>query len=222
MKHQKILIVEDDEEDFMLLERVLRDLPLEWWWVKKGEDAMAWLENNQCDAMLLNLSLPGKSGYAVLRECRQDVRWRGLLIYIITGHEDERERIKALQAGATSYFTKPYGDAANLTIWNQILRQKENNMGTHFKNPIIWLRGLIATFIGGGAGAVASGFVAVMQTPQQYNLHDGLGNLLRMIGGTFLVTGIVSAAAYLQKSPLPEVTEGDTTIFTKPPESSKP
>lgn len=87
------------------------------------------------------------------------------------------------------------------------------------KDPIVWLRGLVAAFIGGGAGAVASGFIAVAQTPQEYNLRDGLHNLLMMIGGTFVVTGVVSAAAYLQKSPLPELeevkTESVTTTVTK-------
>lgn len=91
-------------------------------------------------------------------------------------------------------------------------------MGTHLKNPIMWLRGLLAAFIGGGASAIASGFIAVAQTPTEYNLHGGLDNLLRMIGGTFLVTGILTAASYLQKSPLPEIVETDTVFTDKPKE----
>ena len=75
------------------------------------------------------------------------------------------------------------------------------------KDPIVWLRGLFAAFIGGGAGAVASGFIAVAQTPDKYNLREGLHNLLFMIGGTFLLSGIVTSAAYLQRSPLPEIEE---------------
>lgn len=90
-------------------------------------------------------------------------------------------------------------------------------MGTKWKNPIVWLRGLLAAFIGGGAGAVASGFIAVAQTPEQYNLNAGMDNLLRMMGGTFIVSGILMAAAYLQKSPLPEIVEEDTTFIDKEP-----
>lgn len=86
---------------------------------------------------------------------------------------------------------------------------------TKWKQPIVWFRGLLAAFIGGGAGAVASGFIAVAQTPDQYNLQTGSGNLLRMIAGTFIVTGILTAAGYLQKSPLPEVVESDTEHITK-------
>lgn len=88
-------------------------------------------------------------------------------------------------------------------------------MGTKWKNPVVWFRGILAAFVGGGAGAVASGFVAIAQTPAQYNINEGLGNLLRMIGSTFLVTGILNAMHALQKSPLPEVEETDTIFIDK-------
>ncbi len=90
---------------------------------------------------------------------------------------------------------------------------------TKWKDPLVWFRGLVAAFIGGGAGAVASGFIAISQTPSEYNLRDGLHNLLVMILGTFLVSGIISTAAYLQRSPVPELevtqTESVTTTVTK-------
>ena len=60
---------------------------------------------------------------------------------------------------------------------------------TRWKNPLLWFRGLLAGFIGGGAGAVTSGFIAVGQTPEQYNLKDGATNLLVMIGGALLTLG---------------------------------
>lgn len=86
---------------------------------------------------------------------------------------------------------------------------------TKWKNPLVWLRGLVAAFVGGGAGAIASGFISVAQTPQQYNFNDGWKNLVVMIVGTFVLSGTVTAAAYLQKSPLPELEEVNTTIINK-------
>lgn len=88
-------------------------------------------------------------------------------------------------------------------------------MTTRWKDPLVWLRGLFAAFVGGGAGAVASGFIAVAQTPEQYNLKEGLHNLLVMFFGCFVVTGIGHAAMYLQKSPLPELEEVQTVITVK-------
>lgn len=84
-------------------------------------------------------------------------------------------------------------------------------MGTRWKNPLVWFRGLLAAFIGGGAGAVASGFISVAQTPKEYNFQDGFHNLLVMIAGTFIVSGITHATAFLQKSPLPELEEDNNT-----------
>jgi len=86
---------------------------------------------------------------------------------------------------------------------------------TKWKNPMVWFRGLVAAFVGGGAGAIASGFISVAQTPKEYNFNDGLQNLAVMIVGTFLLSGTVTAAAYLQKSPLPELEEVNTTSINK-------
>lgn len=93
---------------------------------------------------------------------------------------------------------------------------------TRWKNPLVWFRGLLAGFIGGGAGAVTSGFMSVALTPDQYNLKGGLSNLLTMIFGTFAVMGVINAFAYLQKSPLPELEEFDTAHLTKPPGPNGP
>lgn len=82
------------------------------------------------------------------------------------------------------------------------------------KNPIVWLHGLLAAFIGGGAAAVSSGFVAVMQTPEQYNLQGGLPNLIRMVAGVFVINGLIISAAYLQRSPLPQLMEKETQTTT--------
>ena len=88
-------------------------------------------------------------------------------------------------------------------------------MSTRWKNPLVWLRGLMAGFIGGGAGAVSSAVIAIGRTPHVYNLGDGLWNVLSLMFGTFLVMGLINAFAYLQKSPLPELEEYDTQQVTK-------
>jgi hypothetical protein len=84
-----------------------------------------------------------------------------------------------------------------------------------WKNPEVWLRGLFATFIGGGAGAVSSTFIAVLKTPEQYNITNGLANLLYMVFGTFVVSGIVNACFYLQKSPLPDIMDEEETALIR-------
>jgi hypothetical protein len=61
-----------------------------------------------------------------------------------------------------------------------------------------WVRGLFGALVSGGAGAVASGFGASMADPG----HDV--NVFKVMGFTFLISGVVSLAKYLQVTPVPE------------------
>ena len=72
-----------------------------------------------------------------------------------------------------------------------------------------WIHGLVSAFIGGAASSVSASIVA----PNEFNLTvEGL----KRIGILMLVSGIVTACAYLKQSPIP-VVNGDTTIETKKP-----
>lgn len=64
-----------------------------------------------------------------------------------------------------------------------------------------WLYGLGAAVIGGGASAVAAGFAQVITDPT----HADVYHLAALMGTTFVIAGMISAAAYLSKSPLPQV-----------------
>ncbi len=68
----------------------------------------------------------------------------------------------------------------------------------------IWLKGLIAAAISGGAGGVLTGFAAVGIDPQHFNLQAGIGATLRIATAAALINAIIGVAAYLQKSPLPQ------------------
>lgn len=62
-----------------------------------------------------------------------------------------------------------------------------------------WIRGVIGAFISGGAGSIGSGVGASMLDKQ----HDL--NILALMGLTFLISGIISLAKFLQTSPLPDL-----------------
>ncbi len=69
-----------------------------------------------------------------------------------------------------------------------------------------WLLGLVAAFIGGGAGALSAGFSAAALDPEHFNLAGGLSQTIELMGITFLISGVVAAAAYLKQSPVPRET----------------
>jgi hypothetical protein len=67
----------------------------------------------------------------------------------------------------------------------------------------IWLKGIVAAAISGGAGGVLTGLAAVGIDPQHFNLQTGMGATLRIAAAAALINAVIGVAAYLQKSPLP-------------------
>jgi len=67
----------------------------------------------------------------------------------------------------------------------------------------VWLYGLSAAFIGGGAGSVTSGLASMGIDPQHFNLGSGLHDTVALMGAVFMVNGLLSACLYLKQSPLP-------------------
>jgi hypothetical protein len=67
----------------------------------------------------------------------------------------------------------------------------------------IWLKGIVAAAISGGAGGVLTGLAAVGIDPQHFNLQTGMAATLRIAAAAALINAVIGVAAYLQKSPLP-------------------
>lgn len=59
------------------------------------------------DLVLLDLTLPGRSGLEALRSLRSDLRWQALPVVIITADDDRQAVDAALAAGCDAYLTKP-------------------------------------------------------------------------------------------------------------------
>jgi len=68
----------------------------------------------------------------------------------------------------------------------------------------IWLKGIVAAGIAGGANGVITGIAAVGIDPQHFNLQGGLHPTLAIAGVSALMSGIIGIAAYLKQSPLPK------------------
>ena len=68
----------------------------------------------------------------------------------------------------------------------------------------IWIRGLLAAAISGGAGGILTGLAAVGIDPQHFNLQAGIGATLRIGLAAAVINSNIGVAAYLQKSPRPE------------------
>ncbi len=86
-----------------------------------------------------------------------------------------------------------------------------------FKNVRHWAHGLLAGFIGGGAGAVSGAVGPMLIDPSKFNLADTASalNILKTMATGFVVCGLLNAFSYLKQSPVPPEGNGDTQMLRK-------
>jgi len=101
----KVLLV-DDEEDYVrtMAERLeMREMGSDV--ALNGEQALAMLEEELPDVMVLDLKMPGMGGMAVLERVKRE--FPQIQVIIMTGHGSEKEEVEAKRLGAFDYLTKP-------------------------------------------------------------------------------------------------------------------
>ncbi len=107
MKQFKIMLV-DDEEDFVktLAERLsVKQVAGKADVALSGEDALASLQDEVPDVMVLDLRMPGIDGLEVLKNVKQ--HYPDVQVVILTGHGSDRDREEAERLGAFDYLEKP-------------------------------------------------------------------------------------------------------------------
>jgi FixJ family two-component response regulator len=77
-----------------------------------GEAFLEWLPANRIDCVVLDLHMPGMSGFDVLT--RMAAKGGKVPVIIITGHDSPEARDRAMASGATTYLAKPVDDEALL------------------------------------------------------------------------------------------------------------
>ena len=106
-KAKTVLIIEDEVDIRNFASRVLE---LEGYQVLKASDGTRGMEiirENSVALVLLDLRLPGRDGWSVLREIRRDTELLKIPVIVITAVADTTVKRKTLQMGATKYLLKP-------------------------------------------------------------------------------------------------------------------
>lgn len=105
---KKILIIEDDEDISMIEEAYLTAAGFETRIITDGSGVNKMLEEESFDLILLDLMLPGKSGYAICREIRDRL---DIPILMVTARSESVDKIRGLGMGADDYIPKPFDPA---------------------------------------------------------------------------------------------------------------
>jgi two-component system, OmpR family, KDP operon response regulator KdpE len=116
----RVLVVDDEPQIVRGLRVVLRNAGFEVDSAGTKEGALDALSHRPPDAVLLDLVLPDGSGVDV---CRQVREWSHVPIVVVSAVGDEREKVRALDAGADDYVTKPFGSQELTARLRAVLRR---------------------------------------------------------------------------------------------------
>ena len=116
----RVLVVDDEPQILRGLRVVLRNAGYQVDVAATKAEALDAAAARPPDAMVLDLVLPDGSGVEVCREVR---RWSGLPIIVLSAVGDVREKVKALDAGADDYVTKPFGSEELTARLRAVLRR---------------------------------------------------------------------------------------------------
>ncbi len=108
----KVLVVDDEPNIVLSLEFLMEQAGFEVVTAEDGEQALARVSDSQPDLLLLDISLPGISGFDVLERLRSEEATSGLAIIMLTAHGRDVEREKGMALGADDYITKPFSTQA--------------------------------------------------------------------------------------------------------------
>ncbi len=102
------MVVEDEPVMNDLVSEILRFHGFEAASVLNGEDALAACQEQLPEAMLLDIMLPGVSGYEVCREMKAARRTNLVPIIMLTSLDRRDDRVHGIRVGADAYVTKPF------------------------------------------------------------------------------------------------------------------
>lgn len=103
----KILVVEDNEVNQRVIARLLRLYDFDVVVVGDGGEGMAAAESERPDLILMDMSLPGLSGWEVTRQLKAQPITQAIPVIALTAHAMVGDREQALGAGCDDYDVKP-------------------------------------------------------------------------------------------------------------------
>ncbi len=124
-RKQSILVVEDNVVNAALLRELLASRGYPAIAVHNAAEAEAEIRREAPDLILLDVVMPGKTGYELCRELKADSRTRLIPIVMITGLSAQEDRVKGIQAGADDFLTKPISSEELFARVSSLLKLKE-------------------------------------------------------------------------------------------------
>lgn len=135
-KSKRILIVDDDRQNCDLLEAMLKMFGHESEIAMDGFEALGKLSLD-IDLVLLDVMMPGMDGFEVARQIRCNPQYGDLPIIIVTALGSKEDRLRAVEAGANDFISKPIDKIELRARTASLLKMKEHQDAIkHYQNEL--------------------------------------------------------------------------------------
>lgn len=137
----KILIVDDEQEIADLVALYLENENFTVFKFYTAQDALWCIENETLDLAILDVMLPGMSGFQICKKIREKYRYP---VIMLTAKGEEVDKITGLTLGADDYITKPFLPLELVArVKAQLRRYKRYNTGTERQEDVLIHSGLV-------------------------------------------------------------------------------
>lgn len=161
----KILVVDDEAAISTLLRYNLEENNYDVTVAEDGQTAYQLASQQQFDAILLDLMLPGMDGMTVLKTLRQDKI--STPVILVTAKGDEFDRVFGLELGADDYITKPFSPREVIARLKAVLRRSQVDHQVSEEADIIKIQDLV---IDDNKKVVTKADKILTLTPREYEL----------------------------------------------------
>jgi two-component system, OmpR family, alkaline phosphatase synthesis response regulator PhoP len=116
-----ILVVDDSRSVRLTIQFVLRRAGFTTLVAADGEAGLATARRERPPVVLLDVEMPRLDGFEVCRRIREDPALGGTYVVMLTANGQQADELRALQAGADRYVTKPFNDDAVVELLTELL-----------------------------------------------------------------------------------------------------
>jgi two-component system, sensor histidine kinase and response regulator len=125
MSSYSILVVDDQPDNFDVIEALLPSESYRLYYANCGEDAISLLDKFDPDVILLDVMMPGLNGFEVCKRIKLMSQWQGVPIIMVTALSSKEDLARCLAAGADDFITKPVNGLELNARVNSMLRIKK-------------------------------------------------------------------------------------------------
>jgi putative two-component system response regulator len=121
----RVMVVDDNPDNMTLMRDLLSSRGYEVIAAPHAEEAERHIHFDQPDLILLDVVMPGKSGYELCRELKEDPQTRLIPVVLITGLTDREDKVRGIEAGADDFLNKPIFPEELFARVKSLLKLKE-------------------------------------------------------------------------------------------------